>query len=277
MSVATHPFTLLALRESTGLTRHAITRLVQLGFVTPERLDGAAWRFSFGDAVALRSAQALRRRGVSTRRILAALARLQAIRSDGDPLPGSHIELTGGRISVRTPESAWEVDTGQLLLDFSGDRGTSQSTAPLSLRPVANDPLDIDSRFEAAERLEETDSGKAEAAYLSLLGEHPDHAHAYLNLGFLLCESGRFNDAVALYARAVEHCAEDPLVHYNRGVALAAVQRHTDAVRSYEACVALAPELADAHQNLALLYAELGKEQRAIRHFNDYRRLKASP
>jgi hypothetical protein len=38
-----------------GLSRHAVLRLIELGFVTPEKEEGKGWRFSFQDQVLLRS------------------------------------------------------------------------------------------------------------------------------------------------------------------------------------------------------------------------------
>jgi tetratricopeptide (TPR) repeat protein len=115
--------------------------------------------------------------------------------------------------------------------------------------------------FQLAEALEETDPAAAESAYRRLLDGNPGHANAYLNLGFMYCESARFREAAALYESAALHCAEDPLIHFNRGVALAALHRSAEAVVSYERALALQPGLADAHQNAALLYAQLGEQQ----------------
>ena len=39
---------------------------------------------------------------------------------------------------------------------------------------------------------------------------------AYVNLGAMLCESKRCDEAVALYDDALRHCGDTPLVHFNQ-------------------------------------------------------------
>ena len=71
------------------------------------------------------------------------------------------------------------------------------------------------------------------------------------------------------------HCADDPLLYYNRAVALEALGQTTEALKDYEASLRLQPDLADAHHNAALLYDQVGNKQLAIRHFSAYRKLQA--
>ena len=189
---STHPYTLRGVTQMLGLTRHAVGRLVELGFVQPVR-SGRALRFSFRDVVLLRTAQ--------------------------------------------EPKE------------------------------------DAQQMYERAEALEAADPAAAQALYRRVIEASPDHADAYANLGFLMCESHRYEEAAKLYAEAVRHCPQAPLLHYNRGVALEALGHVQEAVKSYETCLRLAPDMADAHQNAALLYARAGDKHSAIRHFSAYRRL----
>jgi tetratricopeptide (TPR) repeat protein len=262
------------IRRMLGLSRHAVTQLIELGFVAPARGVAGAYHFSFRDVVLLRSAHALRGAGIPTRQILRSLRRLKNALPPDAPLGSLRITATGDRVTVADPAGHWEPETGQLVMDFSlANDGASVSFMPVAAADPEGDESDVDRLFSSAEAAEETDPASAEVLYRRVLALVPDHAHAYLNLGFMLCESKRAAAAVALYDVAVRHCAEDPLVHYNRAVALAAVGRNDDALMSYEACLLLEPELADAHENAALLYAQVGREQMAIRHFSAYRRL----
>ncbi|MBU1360982.1 MAG: tetratricopeptide repeat protein [Gammaproteobacteria bacterium] len=286
--IAEHPYTLRGVREMLGLSRHAIVELVELGFVSPGRGPGKAYRFSFRDVVLLRSAHELRAARIPTRQILRSLRRLKEDLPADVPVSGLRIMAAGNRIAVRAEGAEWEPDTGQLLMDLrvSGDAGSvsvlarrssassaSSDSPDTPASPNDPEPTDFVALFATAEALEESDPPAAEQAYRHLLALSPDHAHAYLNLGYMLCEAGRCEEAVALYDRAVVQCPDDPLVHYNRAVALEDLGRVPEALKSYERSLALQPDLADAHQNAALLYERAGDKQRAIRHFSAFRRL----
>ncbi|WP_083745255.1 tetratricopeptide repeat protein [Variovorax sp. KK3] len=272
---STHPYTLRGVRQMLGLTRHAVSKLIELGFVDPSRGPGRAWRFSFRDVVLLRSAHDLRAARIPTRQILRTLRRLRDTLPPEAPVNGLRITAVGDRIIVREEHAQWEPDTGQLVMDFSVAPATG-SVSFIAQRPVEHAAApadDIDTLFEAAEDLESSDPEAALQAYRRILAQDPAHAHAYLNLGFMLCEAGRSGEAVALYDEGIAHCADDPLMHYNRAVALEDVGRVSDALAAYEACLRLQPDFADAHQNAALLYAQAGQKQMAIRHFSAFRRL----
>jgi tetratricopeptide (TPR) repeat protein len=268
-------YSLRGIRQASGLTRHAVAKLIELGFVDPARGPRGAFRFTFQDLVLLRSAHDLRAAGIPTRQILRSLRRLKTTLPPEAPVNGLRITAVGDRIAVRAAGSQWEPDTGQLVMDFSVAASPGSVSRLSKPAPKQEDapPLDADALFALAEDLEETDADAAQLAYRRVLELDPTHAHAYLNLGFMLCEANHCEAAVALYDEAVRHCPDDPLVHYNRAVALEGLDRITDALQSYEQCLKLQPDIADAHQNAALLYAREGQKQLAIRHFSAYRRL----
>ncbi len=270
------PYTLANIRQTLGLSRHAIQKLIDLGFVEPTHASGQA-RLSFKDVVLLRSAHELRAAGVPTRRLLRTLAALKAELPSDAPVDGLRIVAAGDRLAVRLAGAQWEPDTGQLVMDFAVAAGTGEVSFIPPKRGVeaAAAPPNPDRMFEEAERVEESDAGRAEAIYRRVINLAPSNSHAYLNLGFMLCEASRCGEALAVYEAGLGHCADDPLLHYNHAVALEALGRTAQALVSYEACIALQPELADAHHNAALLYAQSGEKQLAIRHFSAYRRLQA--
>ncbi|SFN10321.1 tetratricopeptide repeat protein [Variovorax sp. OV329] len=273
---STHPYTLRGVTQMLGLTRHAVGRLIELGFVQPVR-SGRSLRFSFRDVVLMRTAQELRAADIPTRQILRSLRQLKSALPLDTPASAIRIRAVGDRVAVRWGDAQWDADTGQLMMDFHAALPAAavhaidgKATAPCA---TAEPPPDIQSLYEQAESLEGGEPKKAEALYRRVIEAAPDHVDAYANLGFMMCESGRFAEAAALYALALRHCPQAPLLHYNRGVALESLGHEKEAVQSYEACLRLAPDMADAHQNAALLYARAGDKQRAIRHFSAYRRL----
>lgn len=273
--VETHPYTMAAVRRMSGLSRHAIGRLVDLGFVSPVVRE-RRYRYSFQDAVLLRSASELRAANVPTRRILAALRQLRQRLPPDAPTAGLRLGSDDGRrIAVRSGSVRWEPSSGQLVLEleaadslgaihrFEGHGAAGNMTGPT-----------VDPRFAEAEGLEDVDPAAAERCYRALLRADPAHAHAYLNLGFMLCEAQRFEEAESLYRGARRYCEDDPLILFNHAVALEAMGRNDEALQAYEQSLVLDPHLSDAHQNAALLYSEMGQPQMAIRHFSAYRRLR---
>lgn len=271
---STHPYTLRGVTQMLGLTRHAVSRLVELGFVQPVRA-GRALRFSFRDVVLLRAAQELRAADIPTRQILRSMRQLKGALPLDTPASAIRIRAVGDRVAVRWGDAQWDADTGQLMMDFHAAPGAAVHAFDKPADAVAGqaDDEDIQAGYERAEALEASDPAAAEALYRRVIEANPAHADAYANLGFMLCESGRYAQAVDLYQHALRHCPKAALLHYNLGVALEALGQGAEAVRAYEACLRLAPDMADAHQNAALLYAQAGDKQRAIRHFSAFRRL----
>jgi tetratricopeptide (TPR) repeat protein len=274
-SVETHPYTLAIVRRMSGLSRHAIAQLVELGFVSPVLRD-RKYRYSFQDAVLLRSAFKLRAANIPTRRILAALRQLRQRLPPGAPTAVLRLGSDDGqRIAVRSGSLRWEPASGQMMLALEA---ADSSSAVHRFEDLANSgsatDRAVDTRFAEAEALEDVDPIAAERVYRALLHDDPGHAHAYLNLGFMLCEARRFEEAEPLFRDARRHCEDDPLILFNHAVALEAVGRKDEALAAYERSFILAPQLLDAHQNAALLYSEMGQPQMAIRHFSAYRRLR---
>ncbi|MGJ7523348.1 tetratricopeptide repeat protein [Variovorax sp. LT1P1] len=223
----------------------------------------------------LRSAHDLRAAGLPTRRLLASLRKLKAVLPSEAPVDGIRIVASGDELAVRLDGQQWEPASGQLVMDFEVSASTGEvSYLTHVVAPAdAAAAVDVDVLFAIAESQEETDPAGAEASYRRVIDIAPGHAHAYLNLGYMLCESGRCQEAVDLYARALISCDDDPLLLYNQAVALEGIGQKRTALVSYEAALRLQPDLADAHQNAAILYAELDDKQLAIRHFSAFRRL----
>jgi len=98
-----------------------------------------------------------------------------------------------------------------------------------------------------------------------------------LNLGALLCESGRCAEAVQLYENALPAVTASAPVHFNYAIALEDAGQLTAAAQAYARALELDPGLADAHYNLGRLHEQLRNPQAALRHFSAYRRLTREP
>jgi hypothetical protein len=269
-----HTYTIRSIQEMLGLSRGVIAGLIASGFVAPSRGPRNEYRFSFREVVLLRTAVELQAARIPPRKILASLRRLKATLPAEMPLTGLRITAVGNDVTVRDGSSQWQADSGQLVMDFelapSSGSVTFLQRAPA--RAVAP-PADATAWFRRAEALEASDKRAAEAAYRRVLDIDPTHADAYLNLGALLCESRRCDEAVTLYDQALRIKPHEALLHFNRAIALEDRGDAAAALGSYHTALRLAPDLADAHYNAARLHQQLGDAKQAVRHFNAYRRL----
>ena len=268
-------FSLRDIQSMLGVSRAVISGLIAAGFVTPSRGKQREYRFTFQDVVLLRTANSLQSAQIPPRKILRSLARLRADLPGELPLTGLRITAVGSEIAVKEGASQGQVDSGQLLMDFevmpaAGSVSFLTRTPPGAELSVDDGPIDW---FAHAVSLEATDPAQAEAAYRRAIEHAPQDADAYLNLGVMLCEAGRCDEAIALYERALAGNPKEPLLHFNLAIALEDAKRVEDALGAYEHCMALTPDFADAHYNAARLHEQLGHSTKAIRHYSEYRRL----
>jgi tetratricopeptide (TPR) repeat protein len=290
-------YTLREIQAMLGISRSAITSLMAAGFVSPGRGQRREYRFTFQDVVMLRTAHSLREARIPGRKILRSLRRLRDTLPAELPLSGLRITAAGNELAVRSGDTQWQVDSGQLLLDFEV-RPAGARVSILS-KPQAAEPQGTPSReparpspetsaattasvddsaywFERGTELEESDRAAAEAAYRKALVRAPAFADAYLNLGCLLCAAGRRVEAIRLYRGALQHCPDEHLLHFNLAIALEDQGRPAEALACYERCLELSRDFSDAHYNAALLYEQLGQTSNAIKHFSAVRRLQKS-
>jgi Tfp pilus assembly protein PilF len=276
-SVEQSTFTLRRVQAMLGLSRTVVSGLISAGFVAPTRGPRNEHRFTFQDLMLLRTAYALQASKIPPRKILRSLARLKATLPATLPLTGLRITAVGADVAVRDRDGHWAADSGQLLMDFEVAPAPGSSVAFLDHSVSIPDPADAsgdaDAWFRRGEALETSNPKSAEQAYKEALARRPELTDAYLNLGAMLCDAGRADEAVGLYEHALALCAPSALLFYNRAVALEDQQRAGEAIASYEQALGLDPTLADAHYNIGRLQEMLGDARGALRHFSAYRRL----
>lgn len=254
------------------LSRSTLRGLINAGFVSPVRGPRREYRFSFQDLIVLRAARALIDAKVPRRRISRALEDLRRHLPEQVPLSGLSIGAVGERIVVRDGKNHWQVDDGQYLLglDVSAEGGK------LRVIERREDPAPAEPEedwFAKAVGLEESDPRGAIKAYERAVELDATDIAAWINLGRLLHEQSNVKAAERAYRRAVEHCEPDALLLFNFAVLLEDLDRINEALEVYQSAVEADPTFADSHFNLARLYEALGKEQHAIRHLGQYRRL----
>ncbi len=256
------------------LSRSTLRGLIKNGFVNPTRGPRRELLFSFQDLIVLRTARALIEAKVPRRRISKSLQDLRRHLPEEAPLSGLSISAVGDQVVVRDGKAQFQADSGQYVLGFevSVENGVLRVVEREERSPAPPTP-NVDDWFEQALHLEETDPAQARAAYERIVDTDPENAAAWTNLGRLLHEQNLNTEAESVYRRALEHCGPDPILMFNLGVLMEDLGRTSAAVEAYQSAITEDPNLADGHFNLARLYEALGKEQHAIRHLGQYRRL----
>lgn len=265
-----HQYGVRTVEKLLHLPRSTIRGLIEAGFVTPARGPRGAFLFSFQDLIVLRTAWALTQAELPPRRIIRSLKQLRAQLPDSVPLSGLRIVAVGDRVAVQEGDARWQADSGQYLLALEVD--LADGVLNLTDRREAAKALAED-WFSRGAVLEALDTEAAQEAYEQALAADLAHAGAATNLGRLLHEEGRIDQAERVYRACLAACGGDALLHYNLGVLLEDTGRTDEAVHAYEQALADNAGLADCHYNLARLYQVQGRPREAIRHLAQYRRL----
>jgi DNA-binding transcriptional MerR regulator len=253
------------------LPRSTVRALIRAGFVTPERGPRRAWLFSFQDLIVLRTAQALAAAKVPPKRITRSVKELRRHLPASMPLSGLSICAVADRVVVKEGRSRWQAESGQYLLAFEGD--PANGSLSVIERPATAAPVSAQHWFEMGRSLEDDDVGAAVDAYRQAVAADAGFLDARINLGSLLHDAGRLEEAELAYREAIAVCGSTPVLLYNLGVLLDDSGRKQEALRAYEQALGADPALADCHYNLALLCEQLDKPRDAIRHMAEYRRL----
>ena len=267
----TEGYSLREVGKLLGLSRSILGRLIDAGFVSPTRGRRREYRFSFRDLVLLRAAQGLTEAKIPSSRILRSLRRLRSQLPEQIPLDGLRIEAVGDAVVVSEGQNQWRPDDGQYVMQFqvAAPDGRLAFFDPAEAPP----PQTEDSWFEQGLALERSSAEQACEAYRRALDADPAHCSACVNLGRLLHELGRMQEAEAVYAKGLAACGADGTLLFNLAVLLEDMHRADDAVAAYRAALAAAPDLADAHFNLARLCEARGLRQEAVRHLSAFRKL----
>jgi tetratricopeptide (TPR) repeat protein len=108
---------------------------------------------------------------------------------------------------------------------------------------------------------------QAVAEYQQALALKPDFVEAYNNLGNVLREQGKLDQAAARYQQAIALKPDYAEAHNNLGIILWQQDKLDQAVAHYQQALALKPDLAEAHNNLGNALRRQGKFDQALAGF----------
>jgi tetratricopeptide (TPR) repeat protein len=286
-----HQYSVGDVERLTRLPRRRIRSLVEAGLVSPARGPRNTWLFSFQDLIVLRSARALANARVPRKRLSATVEELKRRLPEAAPLSGVSLSADADGVVIKEGDRRWQAESGQYLLGF-GDKAAgawpgepapadgsdpgdlpADATPRVLLRKTATPPASADDWFERGALLETQDQNAALEAYTHAIAADPGLLKARINLGCLLHEMGRLEQAERVYREALRAQGDDPVVLYDLGVLLEDQGRRREAMQVYETALRQDPRFADCHYNLALLYRSISRPKEAIQHMAAYRRL----
>ena len=259
--------------ELLGLSESRIRDYVRRDLLAPQRTSHGHFRFSFQDVVFLRAAKGLTDAAISVRQSNRALTTLKSDLVQLDSLSAVRIYANGSVIEVQDDEKAWEVESGQLTMNFSIQElaanvaELAKSTAGGEEKALAD--LDSDEWYNLGLDLEEVDPLQAPDAYREAIKRDPLNADAHVNLGRLYQLSGDLRGATRHYQLALASRPDHQLANYNLGTIFDEQEDCERAAIYYRK----ASSVPDAHYNLARIRELEGDEVNARRHLRLYHRL----
>ena len=115
---------------------------------------------------------------------------------------------------------------------------------------------------------------EAEAHYQAALAVHPAEETIHYNYANQLVKTGRLEDGVAQYRQALQLAPEKPETHCNLGFALNQQHRTDEAIAEYERAIYYKPDFAEAYYNLGNALSSGKKMEAAIAAYQRAVRLK---
>jgi tetratricopeptide (TPR) repeat protein len=113
----------------------------------------------------------------------------------------------------------------------------------------------------------------SETLYRATLRQNPDSALAHNNLGNLLMDAGKVQEAIGHFEQAVRLDPEFAEAQNDLGAALVAYTRLPEAIGHFRQALRLRPDFAEAHYNLGLALRDSGEKQNAFFQFQEAVRL----
>jgi len=114
-----------------------------------------------------------------------------------------------------------------------------------------------------------------ETLWRDTLAKNPDCWMAHNNLGLLLSDQGRIEEAMQHYHQSLQINPNNDEALYNLGVALAGEGRFDEAIENYRKAIQIDPNFGDALNNLGVALADEGRFDEAIKNY--HRALQISP
>ncbi len=111
---------------------------------------------------------------------------------------------------------------------------------------------------------------RAKEDLIQVLRTQPDHVGAMLSLGDTLFDERKYEEAIALYERALKQRSDLPRAHFQVGRAYTYQRKRPEAIRSLERAIELGLEEPEAFEMLGFLHRDNGNGGKAAQSFRRY-------
>lgn len=242
--------------------------------------------FDFRDISLLKTVAHLIASGVPARRVRTSFAALRDQLPESRALSSTRVEAKGRTLVAYAEGTAWEPESGQLLLKFERESQATLLEADLSddgdhlslsdsMMSALDDLGNLDAAdfwFDRAVGQEDENPQAAYDQYIRALSCNPEHLEATINIGRLCSSGGDLLRAAAYFRQAVRLDATHPVAQFNLAVTLHDLNDEDGAIAAYRAALRADPNFADAHFNIATLLEQRGDRAAAIQHLHAYDR-----
>jgi tetratricopeptide (TPR) repeat protein len=116
---------------------------------------------------------------------------------------------------------------------------------------------------------EEGRMDEAIAQYQEAMQIDPDYADANLNFGNILLEKGRLDEAIVHFQKALQNRPDFVNAYNSLGNALHQEGRMDEAIAQYQKALQINPDFTDAHHNLAIVLQQKGRVDEAIAQYQE--------
>ncbi len=240
----------------------------RLRLVNPRARWGERF-YSFGDLVALRTIQRITQQKISAHRLRRAV-RLVEEQFGGSPLPlqGLQVMDQGREVLVVPPGAAKPFNPirQQWVFPFAAPTQGAKLRAMSSRTPEQwfDEALECEARAELLPQAVED--------YRHALDLAPNWIEAHINLGVVLYQMGKAEEARAAFQSAVQLDPTNGISSYNLGCVLEEQGDLDAAIEHLVRAARALPSHPDIHFNLALAYEKRGNRQSAREHWMLYLR-----
>ncbi len=112
-----------------------------------------------------------------------------------------------------------------------------------------------------------------EILWSDVIEKNPRNFRGYNNLGFVLANQNRLDEAIDYYQKALEINPGYANAHNNMGNALQTKMLIDKSIKHYLAALRIKPDYAEAHNNLGIALRKQGRIDEAIRHYREALRI----